>query len=131
MNQNQIEYRIIHAFAGIDCAAQLCQLTAEFPERPENEEIFGKTGNYSYLLLGLVSEVGELAGEVKRRERGDYDDNQEDFLDRYRSELFDCLWYLLMLIDETGGDTKTLLENGFSRLLSRKARGTIKGRGQR
>ena len=52
--------------------------------------------NYDYLSLGLFSEVGEVAGKVKKYIRGDYTDKGQLSLD-IRSEIGDLIWYLFGL----------------------------------
>ena len=46
--------------------------------------------NYDYLSLGLFSEVGEVAGKVKKYIRGDYTDRGQLALD-IRSEIGDIV----------------------------------------
>jgi hypothetical protein len=66
----------------------------EFVERC-NDTITEPCKNENYLRLGLESEVGEVAGVIKKYLRGDYD--IDEFRKRMFSELGDCLWYEAML----------------------------------
>lgn len=53
--------------------------------------------NADYLQLGLLSEVGELCGKMKKKIRGDYDNTPEQFLKDIKGEIGDILWYIASL----------------------------------
>jgi NTP pyrophosphatase (non-canonical NTP hydrolase) len=54
-----------------------------------------KCKNENYLMLGLESESGEVAGVIKKYIRGDF--GLDVFRERMVSELGDVLWYLAMI----------------------------------
>lgn len=78
-----------------------------------------------YLVLGLTSEAGEVAGKLKKIIRGDTV-KPEVFL----SECGDVLWYLARICDNLGITVEQLAEYNVSKLMERKATGTIKGSGE-
>lgn len=51
--------------------------------------------NYEYLILGLYSEIGEVAGKIKKHIRGDF--GYEQLVESSKLEIGDCLWYIAML----------------------------------
>lgn len=100
--------------------------------------------NMSYMLLGLMSEVGEIMGKVKKaiRKREIYiDDNDllpaKDIdmeiiktLDTgLRSEVGDVLWYVAGLCYTMGCDLEDIAKDNLHKLSERKKNGTIIGNG--
>lgn len=85
---------------------------------PEQYEII-------YPLIGLTSEVGELASIVQRELR---DDTPLDE-DALRSELGDILWHLAALCEDLGLDLDQVAEQNIRKLADREMRGAIKGKG--
>ena len=63
--------------------------------------IYPKETALEYLSLGLFSEVGEIAGLIKKKIRGD---NLPDFDDLLKKELGDVAWYLSELANHIGDD---------------------------
>ena len=77
-----------------------------------------------YLIHGLTSEAGEVAGKRKKELRdGTY--NQGAFL----NEVGDCLWYITRICDEWGITLEDLMVMNKDKLQSRKDRGTLGGSG--
>lgn len=103
----------------------------------EYERITAQTGLYpeggtgslvaiNYCALGL-GEVGELQGKVKKIWRGDVPlESQRDVI---LDEAGDVLWYLTRLTLELGSDLESLMRRNADKVLSRKARGVIRGSG--
>lgn len=78
-----------------------------------------------YCIIGLASEVGEVAALIKRSIR----DGISIDRDKMRAELGDVLWYLSMLATESGLSlTEVAIEN-LRKLGKRKVDGTLKGSG--
>lgn len=78
----------------------------------------------NYLVLGLTSEAGELAGKWKKFLRdGDFD--QEKFL----AEAGDVLWYLTQLCSSAQVSLETLAERNYNKLAERLKTNTIRGNG--
>jgi len=63
-----------------------------FPERFETD-----ADQLLHMLLGLVGEVGEVANDVKKWDRGDFD--FVELSGRLRKELPDILIYLVLVAD--------------------------------
>jgi len=83
---------------------------------------------YSYLVAGLASEAGEVAGQYKKylREGG------EDRLDSMISELGDVMWYCAVLSLELLGNDYAMEQaatRNMTKLADRKQRGTLCGDG--
>jgi NTP pyrophosphatase (non-canonical NTP hydrolase) len=55
--------------------------------------------NFEYLAFGLLSELGEVAGVLKKYIRGDYDSST--FADKFESEIGDVWWYVAMIAYKT------------------------------
>jgi NTP pyrophosphatase (non-canonical NTP hydrolase) len=78
-----------------------------------------------YALIGLLSEVGELAGIIKREIRGDGRVDPKQLQD----ELGDVLWYIARVANESGLSLQYALDRNVAKLMDRKARGVIRGKG--
>ena len=79
----------------------------------------------SYLLLGLCSEVGEVADKFKKLIR----DGGEIDVEAVSNELGDVIWYMTRLADEMGLSLEEVINQNVRKLSDRKARGTLKGSG--
>lgn len=89
--------------------------------------IYPKDKAIEYLVLGLLSEAGEVASLVKKSIRGDYTlDCHEDDL---RKELGDVFWYLVRLCDELDFSAESILEENITKLFDRQRRDVIMGDG--
>ena len=90
--------------------------------------IYPKERELEYLVLGLTSESGEVAGKVKKIIR----DNKEltpNLKGAIIDELSDVGWYLTRLADCMGTDLSSLLQHNYNKLSDRKERGVISGSG--
>lgn len=101
--------------------AEWTSTTAQYPDSDT-----GNLAELQYLALGLCSESGEVAGEVKRLYR---DGDTEEGRKALESECSDCYWYLSRLCKVLGVKPETLLEKNVAKLMDRKNRGKIGGRG--
>ena len=86
-----------------------------------------------YLTLGLASEAGELAGQLKKAIRDD-SQGEEILLTNARREamiyeLGDVAWYLARLAAYLDIDLSKVLEMNLAKLQERQARGTLQGSG--
>lgn len=70
----------------------------DYLEVTRQTAIYPKDQARSYLQLGLLSEVGEVAGKLKKNIRDGLTYSDDDIL----SELGDVLWYVVRLTDECG-----------------------------
>jgi NTP pyrophosphatase (non-canonical NTP hydrolase) len=103
------------------------------------EEVTTQTGLYpeggtgsliaiNYCALGL-GEAGECQGKLKKVWRGDV--TLEEQKDVILDELGDTLWYVTRMAIECGSSLEGLIERNGKKVLDRKARGVIKGSGDK
>lgn len=78
-----------------------------------------------YLMYGLISEVGELAGNMKKVIRDGTPLYTEDFL----KELGDVLWYVSQLASNQGFYLSDVARTNVEKLKSRMERGRLGGSG--
>lgn len=82
-----------------------------------------------YLIHGLTSEAGEVAGKWKK-----YIRDEEETIDSVRAlaiakELGDCVWYIARLADEIGWTFQDIIDLNIVKLEERKEREVIGGSG--
>ncbi len=85
------------------------------------------TGSFeeiNYLVLGLVSEAGELAGKWKKLIRDGALDK-----DAFWAEIGDCIWYISQLANAEGTTVESLAQRNYAKLAKRKETNTLKGSG--
>ena len=82
-----------------------------------------------YPVLGLASEAGEVAGELKRLIRSGPLDRPEGALESLLDELGDVLWYCAAVCRELGTSLSAVAERNLAKLGDRARRGAISGRG--
>lgn len=82
-----------------------------------------------YPVLGLTSEVGEVAGKIKKifRDRGGV--VTDDDLEALKLELGDVLWYLAEICTQLGIRLDEVAAINIDKLQGRVARGTMAGDG--
>jgi NTP pyrophosphatase (non-canonical NTP hydrolase) len=80
-----------------------------------------------YPALGLSGEVGELNNKIKKRIRDSTALDKEDI----KAELGDILWYLSAVATDMDIKLDDVAACNIKKLRSRKARGTLKGSGDR
>ena len=78
--------------------------TAKYPKRREKE----------YLMIGLMSEAGEVGGAYKKEIRDRVDNTELS-----RDELGDVLWYLQRLCDVYDIKISELMVNNMDKLFNR------------
>lgn len=99
--------------------------------------------NFSYMMLNLVGEVGELAGKVAKAVRkedlqigaGEYGNElyqtyltrgeEKEIIDDLKSEAGDILWQLAGLCKVMGWDFNDVGQSNLDKLANRKKEGTI------
>lgn len=92
--------------------------------------------NFSYMMLNLVSEVGEVAGKVAKAIRKGQTTIEANFLD-YDNELAealqkecgDVLWQLSGLCYDMGWSLEDIAQQNLDKLADRKQRHVIDGSG--
>ena len=80
----------------------------------------------TYPALGLAGEAGEVANKVKKIIR-------DGKLDKTAlgAEIGDCLWYIASLCRDLNLDLGEIAKANLEKLQDRKARGTLKGSGDK
>jgi NTP pyrophosphatase (non-canonical NTP hydrolase) len=82
--------------------------------------------NPEYLVAGLAAEAGEVAGVYAKRIR---DGLKEDYYDKMKKELGDCLWFIAVLCEIYSWNLGDLAQENLDKLQSRKLRGKLQGSG--
>lgn len=110
--------------------------------------------NFSYMMFGLVEEVGELAGKISKGIRKGISsigldsevanqvspdevkandiyflDAAENQRDSIKKELGDVMWMVAGITDELGWSLEEICRENLSKLADRKERGVIDGDG--
>jgi NTP pyrophosphatase (non-canonical NTP hydrolase) len=98
----------------------------QYAQQASTTAIYSATTAIEYTTLGLCSEAGEVAGVLKRYQRGDHKElNKEKML----LEIGDVLWYCAELSKSLGSDLETVARLNMNKLAKRQVDGTIKGSG--
>lgn len=98
-----------------DAYQNFTDTTAIYPEENAQE----------YLMLGLMSEVGEMAGKVKKEIRDGTVFSNEDFV----KELGDVLWYVAQLAGSRGYNLSDVAMKNVNKLQDRMDRDCVGGSG--
>lgn len=83
----------------------------------------------NYVVLGLASEAGEVAGKLKKicRDHGGYINYER--AKELKKEVGDCLWYCAMIMDELDFNFQNCAEGVIKKLKDRQERGVLGGSG--
>lgn len=101
----------------------------DYQNQAKTTAIHPKGTEYFYPVLGLCSEVGEVASKVKkafRDDAGEFSDSRKADLEK---ELGDVLWYLSQICTDFGLSLDRVANKNLEKLLSRKERGVLSGDG--
>ena len=100
----------------------------QYLEFARSTAIYPKERELEYLVLGLTSESGEVAGKLKKiiRDKKEITTNIKGTI---IDELSDVLWYLTRLADCMGITLTELIQVNHAKLSSRKERGVLDGSG--
>lgn len=82
-----------------------------------------------YLTLGIVSEAGELADQVKKNFRDGTGKINPEIRNKLKGELGDVLWYVSELSNMLEFDFEDVAKYNLQKLTDRKERGVIQGDG--
>lgn len=99
--------------------------------------------NDTYMLFGLMAEVGEIADKVakwkrKKIARIDWDklvfstseiEEAQEYKKQLLAELGDCLWFIAGIAEVAGVSLEEIAQMNLDKLASRKQRGVIDGNG--
>lgn len=114
--EDQVEdMKEIAQYTEFDAYQDWTDTTAIYPEDNAQE----------YLMYGLISEVGELAGKMKKELRDGSVFSRDDFI----KELGDVLWYVGQLASSSGIFLSDVARVNVEKLRSRQDRGKLGGSG--
>lgn len=85
--------------------------------------------NFTYPLIGLCGEVGEVAEHIKKTIRDDNGKLSVERKDKLFYELGDVLWYLARLTSEIGFSFDEVALGNLDKLQKRKEKKTLHGEG--
>lgn len=94
-----------------------------FQDRAMNTAVYPKLHGREYVILGLTSEAGEVAGARKKVLR---DGINRDAL--IKEELGDVMWYVAAVAHEYGWTLSEVAEGMIAKLQKRSQDGTVKDR---
>ena len=80
--------------------------------------------NLNYMVLGLTSEAGEVAGKLKKRIRDNVFDKKA-----FLAEVGDVLWYIAGLCSVCDVDLEDVAKENINKLIDRQNRNMISGSG--
>ena len=108
----------------------------EYQEKAQSFDLTKGTKYHArHAIFGLLEEVGEVAGIFKRFYRGDYDIGEtidsHIIKDKMYSEIGDVFWYVAALAAAHGFTLEEVAQHNIAKLEARKAKGVIKGGGER
>lgn len=101
----------------------------EYQEWSEKTAIYPKDAGLAYVILGLMSEAGEVAGKYKKCIRDDNGILSEERKNQMIDETGDILWYLARLSQELNTTLEEVMQRNHDKLEDRLARNVIKGSG--
>lgn len=108
----------------------------EYQEKAQSFDLT-KEDNFRHqkqALFGLCEEVGELMGKFKRAARGDYGTDGCAAMNMDNDvmlELGDVLWYVAAVAASARWNLEDIASSNIAKLEARKAKGVIKGSGER
>lgn len=91
----------------------------------DSTAIYPEANSTEYLMLGLVSEVRELAGKLKKELRDGTVVTNDDFT----KQLGDVLWYVAQLASDRNMFFSDIANKNVNKLKDRMERDTLKGSG--
>ncbi len=98
---------------------RMAHMTAKYPAERALE----------YLVLGLASEAGEVAGKLKKAIRDDGGEVGQERRSQLADEVGDVLWYVAEIATALGTTLPVVAQRNLDKLSSRDARGVIGGSG--
>lgn len=105
----------------MDAYQSVAATTAKYPEDRGLE----------YVVLGLASEAGEVAGKLKKAIRDEGGVISPERREQLISELGDVLWYCAMIALELNTTLSSVAQRNMDKLLDRNTRGVIGGDGDK
>ncbi len=101
----------------------------DYQDKTNSTAIYPKEKALEYLVLGLASEAGEVAGKLKK-----YIRDNNSVVGVYEAsvicgELGDVLWYISQIALELNTTLESVAQANIEKLSDRKTRGVIGGSG--
>jgi len=101
----------------------------DYQTQASKTAIYSDVDTIVYPLLGLCSEVGELAGKYKKLLRDHNGLITPEFRKAMAAETGDVQWYLALLARDLGYGLEAIAQMNLDKLNSRLARGVLGGSG--
>lgn len=101
----------------------------EYQEETAKTAIYPKDQAVPYLIFGLTSEAGEVAGKYKKVLRDQGGVLSAEATAKVIDELSDVMWYISQLSKELGMPLEHLAAYNINKLRSRQERGVLAGSG--
>lgn len=102
---------------------------SEYQEKASKTALYPKEHGFTYTVLGLSGEAGEIADKYKKVIRDQGGVMSDEKKSEIAKELGDVLWYVAMAAHELGYDLDEVAKRNIDKLQSRKDRGKIQGSG--
>ena len=101
----------------------------DYQTQARKTAIYSDADTIVYCLMGLCSEVGELAGKYKKLLRDSNGQVTPEFRADMAAELGDVQWYVSNLATDLGYGLEQIAQMNLDKLNSRMSRGVIQGSG--
>lgn len=101
----------------------------DYQDWTEKTAIYPKDAGLAYTIIGLTSEVGEVAGKFKKCLRDDAGILTEEKKQQLIDELGDVMWYVARVAAELKTPLEDVIQRNHDKLEDRLARDVIKGSG--
>lgn len=102
---------------------------SQYPYEVGKYAVYPGDKGVEYLILGLASEAGEVAGKLKKIIRDKEGVMDAESRGAIADEIGDVLWYVTMLSMELGFTLDQVADRNAAKLRDRAERGKIKGDG--
>lgn len=108
----------------------------ESPDRDDELILRGTEFNvveapWIYPMLGLMGEVGEMSNKLKKVIRDDFGCMTNETREAVESETGDAFYYIGQTVEKLGSKLSVVVKNLRFKLEDRKARGVIRGSGDK
>jgi len=103
---------------------------SDYQKQSRLSAIYPQMGqNFTYSLIGLVGETGEVAEKIKKLIRDKQSKLDNDYRAEIKKEMGDILWYFSQLATDLGIGLEDLVKTNLKKIKSRQVRHKIHGNG--
>jgi len=103
---------------------------SDYQKQSRLSAIYPQMGqNFTYSLIGLVGETGEVAEKIKKLIRDKQGKLDNDYRAEIKKEMGDILWYFSQLATDLSIDLEDLVKTNLEKIKSRQTRNQIHGSG--